>query len=365
MPDVNAPSWLMPMLADWLPFAARALLALALAELVFRLGRRVLVRATRAAPVAAATAQAIESPARTLLYFLAIALVWQALPSHAQWLAWLERFADRALIVAVTWLVARATHGVARGVLKVNPFESHDTLDTSLSARRIQTQTQVLSRVVQTTVWFVGAALVLMTFPAVRQVGTSLLASAGVLGIVAGFAARPVLGNIIAGLQIGISQPIRLGDVVIIEQEWGVIEEITGTFVVVRIWDERRLVVPLEVWIQKPFQNWTRKSATLLGTVFLWVDYRLPLEPLRAALLQACENSPLWDGRKVQLQVTEAGERAMQLRCLVSAATADDTWDLRCHVREQLIHFLHTEYPDHLPRERAQVTVETPSRGVG
>ena len=202
-----------------------------------------------------------------------------------------------------------------------------------------------------------GLSLMLMEIPAVRQIGASLLASAGLLGLVAGFAARPVLGNMIAGLQIGLSQPIRIRDVVIVENEWGVIEEITRAYVVVRIWDDRRLIVPLQYWVEKPFQNWTRSSAELTGTVTLWVDYRLPLEPLRQALRQACESSRDWDGRTCLLQVTEAGERAMQLRALVTAANAPQAWDLRCHVRERLIDFVQREYPQYLPRLRLEGAV--------
>uniref|UniRef100_UPI0035648557 mechanosensitive ion channel family protein n=1 Tax=Hydrogenophaga sp. TaxID=1904254 RepID=UPI0035648557 len=244
-----------------------------------------------------------------------------------------------------------AARDLKRHLQRANPL----AVEHNMEARRIHTQTQVLSRVVQGMVWFVGAALLLMTFPAVREIGASLLASAGVLGIVAGFAARPVLGNIIAGLQIGISQPIRLDDVVIVENEWGVIEQITGTYVVVRIWDDRRLIVPLQYWIEKPFQNWTRSTSELTGTVYLWVDYRMPLAPLREALQRACDTSELWDRRVALLQVTEAGERAMQLRCLVTAASAPAAWDLRCHVREYLIEFIQSEYPQYLARQRAEV----------
>ena len=197
-----------------------------------------------------------------------------------------------------------------------------------------------------------------MSFPAVRQVGASLLASAGVVGIVAGFAARPVLGNLIAGLQIGLSQPIRIDDVVIVEDEWGVIEEITGTYVVVRIWDQRRLIVPLQYWIEKPFQNWTRSTSELIGTVFLWVDYRMPLQPLRDALQRACEMSEHWDKRIALLQVTETDKHSMQLRCLVTSASAPAGWDLRCHVREYLIDFIQHEYPQYLPLQRAEAKIE-------
>ena len=349
-------SWLPPSLIEWLPTLGVALLVALVAETVYQIGKRIFLRATRAAPVTASMGRAVQAPAHVLLYLLALNPVWQRVPAGVAWLPGAERWTALLLIGAVTWLLARAVHGVARGVIEANPLVGAD----NLAARRIQTQTLVLSRVSQGLVVLIGVSLMLMTFPAVRQVGTSLLASAGVVGIIAGFAARPVLGNLIAGLQIGLSQPIRIDDVVIVENEWGVIEEITGTYVVVRIWDQRRLIVPLQHWIEKPFQNWTRSTSELIGTVFLWVDYRMPLEPLREALQQACESTPHWDRRLALLQVTEAGERAMQLRCLVTAASAPAAWDLRCHVREQLIHFIQREYPQCLPRQRSDVVLEEP-----
>ncbi len=350
------PSDFPPFLIEWLPTLLVAVLLVLLAELAFRFGRRVVQRAGRDSPMIIAVGQAIEAPAHLLLQLLALNIAWQQSPPGLAWLTWAERLTSLLLIGVVTWLLARAVQGVARGVAHANPLAVAD----NLMARRIQTQTLVLSRTVQGIVVLIGMALMLMTFPAVRQVGASLLASAGVVGIVAGFAARPVLGNLIAGLQIGLSQPIRIDDVVIVENEWGVIEEITGTYVVVRIWDQRRLVVPLQYWIEKPFQNWTRQTSELIGTVFLWVDYRMPLAPLREALQQAVQSSPHWDKRFALLQVTEAGEQSMQLRCLVTAASAPAAWDLRCHVREQLIDFIQREYPEFLPRQRqeGEVAVE-------
>ena len=245
----------------------------------------------------------------------------------------------------------RAASGLAEAVVRLHPSDVGD----NLQARRIQTQTRVLARTVMFFVLLIGAASALMTFPAMRQIGTSLLASAGVAGLVAGIAARPVLGNLIAGLQIALSQPIRLDDVVIIEGEWGRIEEITSTYVVVKIWDERRLVVPLQWVIENPFQNWTRTGSQLLGTVFLWVDYRVPLAPLRAELERVCALRPGVGRPGGWLQVVEASERGMQVRALVSAADASKAWDLRCRVREALIDFLQRECPEALPRLRAEI----------
>ncbi|NCT98408.1 MAG: mechanosensitive ion channel [Comamonadaceae bacterium] len=348
---MDALNWLPPALLTWLPSLGSMLIGVLLASLAFRLGERMVRRATRDAPVAASVAKAIRSPAKWGLPLLPVNAVLQGTPADAPGLAGAQQLCALLLIGAVTWLVSNAVRGAAQGVIAANPTSTAD----NLHARRVQTQTRVLARTLQGLVLLIGLSLMLMTFPQARQIGTSLLASAGLAGLVAGFAARPVLGNLIAGLQIGLSQPIRLDDVVIVEGEWGVIEEITGTYVVVRIWDQRRLVVPLQYWIEKPFQNWTRTTSDLIGTVFLWVDYRTPLAPLREELQRICEASPHWDKRFSLLQVTEAGERALQLRCLVTAGSAGAAWDLRCEVREKLVDFLQRAYPQYLPRLRAEL----------
>ena len=324
--------------------------------LAFRVGERIVQRATRDAPIAAAVARHIRLPAEWLLPLLFVNLVLQGAPDDAPGLAGAQRLIVLLIIASLTWLASNAIRGVGQGVIAANPT----TVTDNLEARRIQTQTRVLARSLQGLAVLIGLALMLMTFPAARQFGASLLASAGVVGLVAGFAARPVLGNLIAGLQIGLSQPIRLDDVVIVENEWGVIEEITGTYVVVRIWDQRRLIVPLQYWIEKPFQNWTRSSSELIGTVFLWVDYRMPLAPLRTELQRLCEASVHWDKRLAMIQVTEAGQQAMQLRCLVTSASAPAGWDLRCEVREGLLDFMQREYVQYLPVQRAEVNVTSP-----
>ncbi|MDH5338277.1 MAG: mechanosensitive ion channel family protein [Rubrivivax sp.] len=335
-------------LAPWGPLMAAAAAAALLADLGFRFGARLLQRAVADMPAAAIVARAIRAPAHWLLPMLATTVVWHGVDDGLAGLHLVQRATLMATIAVLTWLLARAVGGYGRAVIEANPVTAGD----NLAARRIQTQTRVLTRTINSVIWLAGVSLMLMTIPAVRQVGASLLASAGVIGLIAGFAARPVLGNMIAGLQIGLSQPIRIQDVVIVEGEWGVIEEITRAYVVVRIWDDRRLVVPLQYWVEKPFQNWTRTSAELTGTVTLWVDYRLPLAPLRETLRKTCEASEHWDGRTALLQVTEAGERAMQLRALVTAANAGKAWDLRCEVREALVDFVQREYPQYLPRLR-------------
>jgi hypothetical protein len=197
-----------------------------------------------------------------------------------------------------------------------------------------------------------GLAFGLMTFPGVRQIGAGLLASAGLAGLVVGFAAKPLLGNVLAGLQIAMTQPIRLDDIVIVEGEFGRIEEITGSYVVIAVWDERRMIVPLQWFIEHPFQNWTRTSAQILGPVFLWVDFGFPVEPLRKELARLCEGNPDWDRRVCNIQVTDSSDRAMQLRILVSSASASQNGDLRCFLRERLLDYIAREFPDSFPRLR-------------
>jgi small-conductance mechanosensitive channel len=222
----------------------------------------------------------------------------------------------------------------------------------NLRARKIHTQLQVISKTLYIFIGIFTVASILMLFDEVRHLGTSILASAGVIGVIVGFAAQKTIANLFAGFQIALAQPIRMDDVVIVEGEWGRIEEITLTYVVVHIWDDRRLIVPLSDFIEKPFQNWTRVSAHLLGSVLLWVDYSLPLEETRQAVRQIIEASPLWDRRFWNLQVSDASERTMQLRVLCTAADSSKAWDLRCEVREKLIGFIQKHHPESLPRFR-------------
>jgi small-conductance mechanosensitive channel len=191
-----------------------------------------------------------------------------------------------------------------------------------------------------------------MVFPSIRAFGTTLLASAGAAGIVIGIAARPLFENLIAGVQLALAQPIRIDDVVIVEGEYGHVEEIASTFVVVRIWDQRRMVLPLTYFIEKPFQNWTRTGSALLGTVFLYVDYTVSVDAVREALPKILETDKKWDGAVAGVQVTDAKEATVELRILVSARNSSDLFDLRCNVREALIAFLHANHPTALPTNR-------------
>jgi small-conductance mechanosensitive channel len=194
-----------------------------------------------------------------------------------------------------------------------------------------------------------------MGFDSFRTLGTGILASAGLASLMIGLAAQKIFGNFLAGIQIAFTQPIRVDDVVIVENEWGKIEEITLTYVIVRIWDLRRLVLPISYFIEKPFQNWTRVSADLLGTVLIYTDYTIPVNEVREELNRILKSSDKWDGKVSGLQVTNTTERTMELRALMSAADASIAWDLRCEVRGKLIEFIQKKYPDALPKARAEL----------
>jgi len=222
-------------------------------------------------------------------------------------------------------------------------------------ARAVHTQVRLLVRILIVIIAIFALASILMTFDKIRQVGLGLLASAGVLGIVLGLAAQHSISLMISGLQIAVTQPIRIDDVVIVEGEWGRIEEIALTYVVVRIWDLRRLVVPANYFLQQPFQNWTRVSADLLGTVFLYADYTVDVDAVRGELRRLLEVSGNWDGKTWGLQVTNADERTVEMRALMSAPDASMAWDLRCEIREKLLFFMQKNFPGALPRVRAEL----------
>lgn len=305
-------------------------------------------RAAAEAPVLAVLRRVTRGPAFLLAPLLGWSLVLSSAPDDLAGVVGVRRLLTVSIVFAMTWLLIQAVRSMAEVVTLLRPASQAD----NLSARRLHTQTRIISRTLASLIALLGIALALMTFPQVRHVGASLLASAGLAGIVAGLAARPLLANFIAGLQIGLTQPIRLDDVVIVEGEWGRIEEITGTYVVVAIWDERRLIVPLEWWTQHPFQNWTRNTSQILGSVLLWLDYRQPVQALRQELERFVRAHPLWDGRVCELDVTDASERAMQVRCLVSCRNSSESWKLRCAVREHLIAHVQSQHPDGLPQIR-------------
>jgi small-conductance mechanosensitive channel len=328
-----------------------AALAALFALFLHRLGSQILQRIARPYPIMTVVLRYIRKPALVLLIILALGFVVVEAPDTLPFAPVLRDLLTVLLIAALTYLAVRSVSAIGEAIVQANPLQNQD----NLHARRIHTQARVLARSVMVMIVIFGFGGALMTFPAVRQIGASLLASAGVAGLVAGIAARPVLGNLIAGLQIALSQPIRLDDVVVIEGEWGRVEEITGTYVSIRIWDQRRLIVPLQWFIENPFTNWTRNSSQIIGTVFLYVDYRMPLDVLRTELERILQTAPEWDGRVQVLQVTDATEKSMQLRALVSSFDSGLNWDLRCRVREGLLRFMQSAYPQFLPRTRADL----------
>jgi small-conductance mechanosensitive channel len=324
-------------------------LTLIIHYLLFRMARTI-ARRTKADRLEALTRHC-SGPGWLILFVLLVNLFLPLVEVPPRILLFFNQAFNLVLVFAVAWLLIRLTHFAEEQIL--NQFRV-DVAD-NLEARRIHTQIQILRKVVVVVIGVVAVAISLMTFEKVRQLGTTILASAGIVGIIVGIAAQKSIATLLAGLQLAITQPIRMDDVVIVENEWGRIEDITLTYVVVRIWDLRRLIVPMTYFLEKPFQNWTRISADLLGTVFLYVDYTVPVEAVREELKRIAESSPLWDKQVCTLQVTNASERTLELRALVSAADASQAWNLRCEVREKLIQFLQTKYPAGLPKMRAEL----------
>jgi small-conductance mechanosensitive channel len=344
--------------AAWLPdwvvglglLALATLLALALHRAAIGLLRRLV------GPQHVFVASLIRQttgPTRLALVIAAVSLTLQAVSIDAGLAQALGHALLIALIVLIGWIAMVAIGIAAELYLRRFRLDAEDTV----LARTHTTQIRILARAAYTLIVVLTLAFALMTFDSVRQYGVSLFASAGVAGLAVGLAARPLLSNLIAGVQIAMTQPIRLEDAVVVNNEFGWIDEIAATYVVIRLWDERRLIVPLSDFIEKPFQNWTRRDAALLGSVMLRVDYTAPVPRIRERLNEIVAQSKRWDGKVVNLQVTDCSEVTLELRALVSARTADALWDLRCEVREQLIDFLQRELPGALPRRR-QLTVQ-------
>jgi len=302
-------------------------------------------------PLARSVCEHLSATSTLFFPVLMLSLLLPLLPLPPKPFEVLRRFMEFALVLSFAWGLIK-TLDVLQYLL-----QRHYQLETgdNLRARKLFTQLQFIKKVAVGLIAFIAVGLVLMSFETVRRLGTGLLTSAGIASVIVGFAAQRSIGNLLAGFQIAFTQPIRLDDVLVVEGEWGRVEEITFTYVVLNIWDERRLVLPLNYFIEKPFQNWTRSSARLTGAVFLHVDYTAPIEPLRAELRRILEVHPLWDERACVLQVTDAKESTVELRALVSAANASDLWTLRCAVREQLVTYLQENYPESLPRTRAEL----------
>lgn len=263
------------------------------------------------------------------------------------------------MIIAIIWLAIITVKIVKHRILENYDISSVD----NIQARRIYTQFNIFERVIIFVLVLIGIAVALMSFSSIRSIGVAMLSSAGIAGIVIGFAAQKALGTLFAGIQIAFTQPIRLDDVVIVEGEWGRIEEITLTYVVVAIWDKRRMVLPTTYFIEKPFQNWTRQSSDILGTVFIYTDYSVPFDELRAEMTRLLESSPLWDQKVNVLQVTDSTAHAVEIRATMGAENSGNSFDLRVMVREHLITFIQKNYPDSFSRTRVQMIAQQDKKG--
>lgn len=315
--------------------------------------RRVFDRLEEPVYLQEALLRQLPGPLRLLLPLL---FVYVALPAiRAQLPLEVALFFDGGLylllIVAIAWLVISVLYAGEEAVAA-----RYDTaVPDNLRARKIVTQVRILRRIVTAIVIILAIGLALLQYEPVRELGTGILASAGIVGIVVGVAAQNTLGDLIAGIQIALTQPIRVDDVVIVQGEFGWVEEITLTYVVVRVWDRRRIVLPITHFVEQPFQNWTRTSSDLIGSVFLRVDYRTPVPAVRDELRRVVEASDYWDGDACALHVTDTTERSVELRAIASAENAPQLWELRCEIREALVAFLRDEYPEALPVVRAQL----------
>lgn len=291
-------------------------------------------------------------PAQLLLPLLFLNMVAPGLRLPEDGKALVTRGMSLLLILAFAYTLAGAVRFLRDLFLRRYDLGAAD----NLLARKMYTQVGVLEKIALTAIVVLTAACMLMTIPGVRQVGVSLLASAGIAGIVIGLAAQKSIGTLLAGVQIALTQPIRVDDVVVVEGEWGRVEEISLTYVVVKIWDLRRLVLPITYFLEKPFQNWTRVSADILGSVFLYADYTVPVDAVRAEFERLLKGHPLWDGKVCVTHVTDSRPEAMEIRLLLSTRNSSDGWDLRCHIREKMVEFLLREYPGSLPRTRVALT---------
>lgn len=346
---------MLPDAATWRDIAMSAGLALAaiavgalVHTIAFAILKRVSVRARN--PWFETGVERSRKPGRLIFPLLIITFLVPALPLPEGARDILGHVASLLFIASIAYLLVTLVHLLRDFLLSRYDVSATD----NLSARRVYTQVQVMEKVLLSVIAVATVAFMLMTFEGVRQVGVSILASAGIVGIILGLAAQKTIGTLFAGIQIAITQPIRLDDVVIVEGEWGWIEEISLTYVVVRIWDQRRLVLPITYFIETPFENWTRTSSDILGTVFMYVDYTVPVEAIRAELERLLETTELWDGRVAGVQVTDWQANVLEVRLLVSAADSGAAWDLRCLLREKMVEFVAREYPDSLPRVRAE-----------
>jgi small-conductance mechanosensitive channel len=310
---------------------------------------------TRWHPLAKSLFKRTKGVAHFAFFMLAVAIAVPLAPLTPRATDLAQKILTAGFITLLGWVAIVASHIAAERY--VARFQS--TAPDSLLARKAITQVRILSRTGDALIIVLTVGFALMSFESVRQYGVSLFASAGVVGIIVGIAAQPTLGNLFAGVQLALTQPIRIGDSVVVEGEFGEIEEINSTYIVVKLWDWRRLVVPLTYFLQKPVENWSRTSSSIIGSLFLYVDYSVPVETLRAKMKEIAKTCPHWDGKVADLQVSAAKETSMELRVTVSATTAQRAWDLKSEMREKLIAFLLAAYPNALPRRNAPPPAQT------
>lgn len=263
-------------------------------------------------------------------------------------MATLQKLLEIALTICFSVIIIRSIR-ILEDYL-YNRFDSSKT--DNLRERKVRTQLQFIRKLLVAIITIVTIAIILLSFESMRKVGAGLLTGVGIGGIIIGFAAQKSLGNLLAGFQIAFTQPIRIDDVLVVEGEWGKVEEITLTYVVLNIWDKRRLILPIQYFIETPFQNWTRNSAEILGTVFIYTDFTVPVAELRQKLTQLLESNSLWDGEVNVLQVTDLKPEVMEIRCLMSCRNSGEAFDLRCYVREKMVDFIKTNYPESLSKTR-------------
>lgn len=338
---------------EWAPYLSGVAITFIVLVIVYAIAHKVIKKVNQESDTQL-TKKLLTKVRLPVLLLICVIALWtpisySALPQSIEETA--VKILTILMISIVTWMVISAVQLIKYFVLKKYDIKQKD----NLKARKIYTQFKIIERVLIFIILIIAISLALMTFSSIRKIGVSLITSAGIGGLILGLAAQKVLGGVLAGIQIAVAQPIRLDDVVIVEGEWGRIEEINLTFVVVNIWDERRLVLPTTYFIEKPFQSWTRTTAQLLGTVFIYTDYKVDFDAFREELTRLLHSTDLWDGRVNVLQVTDTNENTVEMRALMSAVDSPTAFDLRVYVREHLIKFLQQNYPESMPRSRVEI----------
>jgi small-conductance mechanosensitive channel len=344
---------------DHFPDFAWNLLLLAIAILIglllkFMLSLLIKKRPQGGPPAFSVTGSIIARLGNPFSFFLPLFVFYLLLPMlrlHDVFRPGLEKTIDILVTLSVAWILIGLVW-----IFEDYVYYSYDiNMADNLRQRKIRTQLQFIRRMAITLIVVVTICIILLSFSSLRKIGAGLLTGVGLGGIIIGFAAQRSLSNLLAGFQIAFTQPLRIDDVLIVEGEWGRVEEITMTYVVLKIWDQRRLILPINYFIEKPFQNWTRTESQLTGSVFVYLDYTAPLSILRTELTRLLQSDPLWDGRVNTLQVTNASERSIEVRALMSARNSSDTFDLRCNIREGLIAYVREHNPESLPLNRALI----------